>query len=1808
MTATSTHPFVGNATPTLVELLRDRALNRSTQTSYVFLASGGTEEARLTFGELDWQARAIAALLQSFGAKGERVVLLYPPGLEYIAAFFGCLYAGAVAVPAYPPRNNQTLSRLQTIVGDSQATFALTTRQILSRGEAQLTSTPRLQALRWLTTDTLATGLAEQWEEPESDAATLAFLQYTSGSTASPKGVMVSHANLLHNEQMIRQAFGQTEQSIIVSWLPLYHDMGLIGTVLQPLYLAAQCILMSPMAFLQRPFRWLETISRYRATTSGGPNFAYDLCVRKTTMEERASLDLSSWSVAFNGAEPVRAATLNRFVEAFAPCGFRREAFSPCYGLAEATLLVSSKVGVGAPLVRTFETEALESHRALEVSGESDGAKALVGCGNALLEQKIVVVNPETLEAARAGEVGEIWVGGASVARGYWGREEETAHTFRAYLNGAGEEPYLRTGDLGFLHAGNLFVTGRLKDLLIIRGRNYYPQDIEATVAACHDALPPGCGAAFEIDASGEGRLVIVQEVKQPRYHDLESLIETIRQAVVEEHEVAAYAIALVKAGTIPKTSSGKIQRHACRRQYLQGELDTLSLWQESVGAKVDVEALSATGADVSADAIQEWLVTQLAARLGIPTSRIDVYQPLTRYGVDSLLSTELAHSIETSFGINCSIAMLLQEASLARLAELIASQTAGSSEHSPVISASREPVTESPLSHGQRALWFIYQLAPLSAAYNIAGAARIREELDAAALRRAIESLVAAHASLRTSFSTLSGEPVQRIGSGAEFSIREYDATGWSEDYLRERLTEEAERPFNLEAQRPLRINLYCISSHEHVLLLVVHHIVADLWSLGLLMQELGVAYAAAKAGGDAKPVAAALSYMDYVRWQRQMLDGHEGERLWSFWQKQLEGVQPVLELPTDHPRPPVQTYNGAAENIRLSARLTRRLKVLAEENRTTLFVVLLAAYQALLYRYTGQQDILVGTTVAGRKHAHFARVAGYFVNPLALRARPQGQQSFLDFLAQVRQTALDAFAHQDYPFALLVERLQPERTSSHTPLFNVMFNWQRALSPGAQALPAFALGEEGVCVDLHGLTLESVALTRRTAQFELVLMMAEADDELAASFQYNTDLFEQATIRRMTGHFRCLLESVAAAPTTRLADLQILIEAEQNQLLTGWNETTLPYPQEKGLHHLFERQVEQTPEVVAVIFGEYRLTYRELNERANQLASDLRAAGVRPETLVAIYLERSTEMLVTMLAVLKAGGAYVPLDRDYPVERLTFILEDAAIKLLLTQQPLLGRLPQQDGLAVVCVDTEWRARAALSQTANQPSEREKTTNSRPFAPESLAYVIYTSGSTGKPKGVAVTHRSVVAFISWMHTIFTEAQLASVLASTSICFDISVFELFVPLTCGGKVIIAEHALQLPSLPAAAEVSLLNTVPSAMTELMRMGGLPASIKTVTLGGEAVTESLAHLIYGEDTVAQVWNLYGPTEDTVYSMSALVPRADEHGEIRVTIGRPAGNTQAYVLDGDLHVTPVGVIGELYLSGDGLARGYLQRPDLTAEKFIPNPFSRTPGSRMYRTGDLVRYLPGGEVEFLARADYQVKIRGYRIELGEIEAVLRTHPRVREAVAVVHLSSTGDKRLAAYVVYQDETESSGDEPRDAGQGSFNQLRRYLKERLPEYMIPATFVPLAELPLTPNGKVNRRALPGPAEERPFLQEDFTAPRTPLEQSLANIWSQVLAVKQVGVHDNFFELGGHSLLATQLISRVREAFRVDIPLHRLFELSTVASMAETIERMQIEQADDEKLAQILAELEHISDTEAEAFMAQNSTRTGASHE
>ncbi|MBZ5509344.1 MAG: amino acid adenylation domain-containing protein, partial [Acidobacteriia bacterium] len=1751
---------------TFVDLLQRQFHERAGDLAFRFLLTGDVDGPieEWTYRDLGRRVFAIATRLQQENAEGNRALLLYPPGLEFIAAFLGCMYAGVVAVPTYPHRK---LSRLEAIAQDCRASLVLTTSQFLKISRGLSRKAPELADARWIATDDGAAIDSALWRRPTVTSETLAFLQYTSGSTGTPKGVMVTHGNILANEQLIAQSFGNDSSAHVVGWLPLYHDMGLIGNVLQPLYLGTSCTLMSPLAMLQRPMRWLEAISRFHGTVSGGPNFSFDLCTSRKTPDLK--LDLSAWKVAFNGSEPVRQETMERFSAAFASCGFRAEAFYPCYGLAEGTLFVTGIDRDLLPSYRTISSEGLERNLAIELTAGTPGTRTLVSSGRSGPQQRVLIVDPSTHEVCSEKTVGEIWVAGPSVAKGYWGRGDENTYVFCAQLLRGDSTPFLRTGDLGFETAGEIFVTGRMKDLIIIRGRNIYPQDIELTVEKAHSAVRAGGCAAFALESGVEEQLAIAAEVDLPGDSvDPETIVESIRRAVAEEHGTYVNTVALLRAKSIPKTSSGKIRRNACRKGLQDGDLLTLfvSRTGNSDGMEFAHETLAAIELDedsgaviaalVSADdhakklKLVEDLVRVLCARrLRVDASRVDLALSPAGIGLDSLMGIVLQTELESSLGLLLPDSFIWQHTALTDVAKNLLELWCQGQSSSATEAITPGPLEgELPVSSGQQRLWFLDRLSPGNPVYNVHFGLRIAGQLDHGLLRRSLVELSCRHSILRTVFRDVNGQPFQIVQPGDNIGLTLVDLRA-IEPAQRERelysiATNVASQPFDLAVGPLVRFHLVAISENEHALLITQHHTVTDGWSIMLLAKELATIYRNL-ARDIPVPPPMPLQFADYARWEQSRNAEWDNDR--SFWTGKLKDL-PRLELPGDRSHSTEKSYRGGRLPLNWTRELSEKLVALGREENCTPFVVLLAGYAVFLGRYSSQKDFAIGSFVANRGRNEFQGLIGFLANTIVLRCDLSGGPTFRELLQRIRQTVSDALLHGKLPFGEIVRAAESAREGDENPLFQASFVLESSVMPE---------------MDVPSLTWQPLSwapdgAVEGTAKFDLSLALLETPQGFTGTLEYSSDRFEVATVQRFIRHMTALFSSIGANSDRDIGMLPMLLTEEQQQLLVQWNSTASDVPLDECFHQRFESQVDRTPDAVAVSDHHRQTTYKELNRQANRLAHQLRKSGVGPESIVGLLMDRSIEFLAAMLAVFKAGGAYLPLDPAHPVLRHIQVLERSGVVHLVGNQELVRELEQQ--LETSLPGTRlWAFHIEKLGLLTDSDENLRALHT----PEHLAYVIYTSGSTGTPKGAMVEHAGMLNHL-WAKVHDLQLGPADVIAQTaSQCFDISVWQFLAALLVGGRVNIVAQEIAIDPYPLfqnalATGTTVLEVVPSLLRaflegiESKHTTPVPLSaLRWLVLTGEALPPELVRRWFDFYKATPIVNAYGPTECSDDVAHYLMKSAEPPDTTHTPIGNPILNTRLYVLDEYFQPVPVGVAGELYVGGICVGRGYLNDPVLTAQAFIPDSYSTTADSRLYRTGDLARRLPEGEIVFLGRTDHQVKVRGFRIELGEIENVLEAHPAVAQAVVTVYEDSSASKRLVAYLV-----------PRHQISGS--QLRDAMKQRLPEYMVPAVFVMMEEMPLTANGKINRQALPE-VDENSWGKEGYRAPRTPVEELIGQIWEEVLGIERVGAEDDFFARGGHSLLATQVIARVRASLGVELPLRAVFEAPKVWELAQRVE-------------------------------------------
>lgn len=1763
-----------NKVDTLVDLLQFRAKNQPDALLYTFLSDQDGLIYERTYAQLDHRARVIATKLQSMGLNEGRALMLYPSGLEFIEAFFACLYAGLVAVPAYPPRKNQKLGRLQSIIDNCQPSIVLSSSDITEIAKPLFNEVlaenvnEQLSTVLWLSTDTIEDVKAEQWKKPDIKADSLAFLQYTSGSTGDPKGVMVSHRNILVNEEMIRVAFGFEKKHKFVSWLPMFHDMGLIGTTLHPIYLGASSVLMTPASFLRQPLRWLKAISDYRADVSVAPNFAYELCVEQISEEQKADLDLSCWTHALSGAEPVRAETLNRFYHHFSPQGFAWDSYYPVYGMAETTLIITGGGSIERPRIETVSAQELSHNHFELLATRSNNLQMrhtdeidVVGVGEKALDQEVLIVDPETLTLVGSDQIGEIWVWGEHVAQGYWNNPELNKQIFNAqvkFANGVySEKAYLRTGDLGCFIGKELFITGRLKEIIIIRGRNYYPHDIELTAQQAHTYLKKDASAAFSVEVQGQEHIVIFMEVDRKHRMNIncDDIASAVRKAVAREHGLQVYGIYLLKPGRVPKTSSGKIQRGACKRAYENNSIEYIARSIHPLDFSDRFKKISITREELyqlteaeRKGKIINYLRASAAVLLSVDMQEVPSEQALTSLGLDSLQVTQLVSRVREHLHVELAINELFDLDSLAQVADLTLRLIQKDPElRMRPIEKQKEGVAQT-LSFSQKRLWFLDQLEPGNAAYNNPAAIIIRGKLDIRILSQSIEEIVRRHSVLRTTIEEKSGFAYPRIHETRPWSLPLEDISMLSpaarEVEIKCLASEEAACTFDL-ARGPLfrtrLLQLAELDSEEesYVLLLTAHHIVSDGWSLNVLLEELIALYSSYSLGEPSPLADLPIQFYDFAKWQQTWLEGDVLDRQLKYWRRQLIGV-PALELPLDHARPPAMSQRGKQVDFDISKALTNKLKALSQAQGVTLFMTLFASFAVLLHRYSGQEDFAIGTPIANRNRAEIERLIGFFVNTLALRINLSAKPTFIEALERVQEITLGAYANQDLPFERLVEELGVIRDMSHTPLFQVMFAFQNA--------------PINLDMELSDVSFDFMPVHGQSSKFDLSLDLRECSEGIKGFVEYSTDIFEESTIQRFVRHFVNILNCFVSNPSERITDFEFLSADELKHLLVDLNNNIDErFDAGKTIHVWFEEQCKKTPKNIAVSFENKSLTYAELNEQTNKIARYLIGKGVQSGHLVGVCLKRNENLLAVLLAIFKTGAAYVPLDPKYPSARLEQIIYAAEAEFLVCDKDLRNDLPTNDALCLFIEEMESQLAGLDGRNLNLD-----------IASSQLAYVIYTSGSTGLPKGVAIEHRSASALIYWATQTYNRAELDSVLASTSVCFDLSIFELFVPLSVGGQVVVVDNILDLIN-GFHEPVSLINTVPSAISSLENNHAIPKSVCTVNLAGESLSPKLVDKLYETGHISKVYDLYGPSEDTTYSTCMLRERFGH-----ASIGRPITNTQAYILDQYMKPVPQGVPGELYLAGAGLARGYYGQKALTEEKFIKNPFGvqkhKGFGDRLYKTGDLARYLSNGEIEYLGRSDFQVKLRGFRIELGEVQSALFKLRNIRDAVAVVrndllfdseggqgNLAGSNKQVLVAYVVFNE-----GQEIDAASVNSF--LRTKMKEVLPGYMVPSIFVSLTEIPLTPNGKTDRARLPVP-DLYELGSSDYREPRNPFEQGLAEIWSSVLGVKRIGIYDNFFDLGGHSLLATQVVARIREAFHIEIPVRIIFDQPTIFELS-----------------------------------------------
>ncbi|HEJ4493226.1 pyoverdine non-ribosomal peptide synthetase PvdD [Pseudomonas aeruginosa] len=1552
-------------------------------------------------------------------------------------------------------------------------------RLLLTQGHL-LERLPRQAGVEVLAIDGLVLdGYAESDPLPTLSADNLAYVIYTSGSTGKPKGTLLTHRNALRLFSATEAWFGFDERDV---WT-LFHSYAFdfsVWEIFGALLYGGRLVIV-PQWVSRSPEDFYRLLCREGVTVLNQTPSAF-----KQLMAMACSADMATQQPALRyvifGGEALDLQSLRPWFQRF---GDRQPQLVNMYGITETTVHVTYR-----PV------------------SEADLEGGLVSPIGGTIPDLSWYILDRDLNPVPRGAVGELYIGRAGLARGYLRRPGLSATRFvpNPFPGGAGERLY-RTGDLARFQAdGNIEYIGRIDHQVKVRGFRIELGEIEAALAGL-----AGVRDAVVLAHDGVGGTQLVGYVVADSAEDAERLRESLRESLkrhLPDYMVPAHLMLLER---MPLTVNGKLDRQALPQP----------------DASLSQQAYRAPGSELEQRIAAIWAEILGVERVGLDDNFFEL-------GGHSLLATRVISRVRQEQQLDASLKALFERPVLEAFAQGLERTTDAVS--TIPLADRQQPLA---LSFAQERQWFLWQLEPESAAYHIPSALRLRGRLDVDALQRSFDSLVARHETLRTRFRLEGGRSYQQVQPAVSVSI---EREQFGEEGLIERIQAIVVQPFDLERGPLLRVNLLQLAEDDHVLVLVQHHIVSDGWSMQVMVEELVQLYAGYSQGLDVVLPALPIQYADYALWQRSWMEAGEKERQLAYWTGLLGGEQPVLELPFDRPRPARQSHRGAQLGFELSRELVEAVRALAQREGASSFMLLLASFQALLYRYSGQADIRVGVPIANRNRVETERLIGFFVNTQVLKADLDGRMGFDELLAQARQRALEAQAHQDLPFEQLVEALQPERNASHNPLFQVLFNHQseiRSVTPEVQ---------------LEDLRLEGLAWDGQTAQFDLTLDIQEDENGIWASFDYATDLFDASTVERLAGHWRNLLRGIVANPRQRLGELPLLDAPERRQTLSEWNPAQRECAVQGTLQQRFEEQARQRPQAVALILDEQRLSYGELNARANRLAHCLIARGVGADVPVGLALERSLDMLVGLLAILKAGGAYLPLDPAAPEERLAHILDDSGVRLLLTQGHLLERLPRQAGVEVLAID-------GLVLDGYAESDPLPT-----LSADNLAYVIYTSGSTGKPKGTLLTHRNALRLFSATEAWFGFDERDVWTLFHSYAFDFSVWEIFGALLYGGRlVIVPQWVSRSPEdfyrLLCREGVTVLNQTPSAFKQLMAvacsadMATQQPALRYVIFGGEALDlQSLRPWFqrFG-DRQPQLVNMYGITETTVHVTYRPVSEADLEGGLVSPIGGTIPDLSWYILDRDLNPVPRGAVGELYIGRAGLARGYLRRPGLSATRFVPNPFPGGAGERLYRTGDLARFQADGNIEYIGRIDHQVKVRGFRIELGEIEAALAGLAGVRDAVVLAH-DGVGGTQLAGYVV--------ADSAEDA-ERLRESLRESLKRQLPDYMVPAHLMLLERMPLTVNGKLDRQALPQP--DASLSQQAYRAPGSELEQRIAAIWAEILGVERVGLDDNFFELGGHSLLLLMLKERIGDTCQATLSISQLMTHASVAEQAACIE-------------------------------------------
>lgn len=1721
----------------LIDFLQQQTSDQPKNPAFTFIEN---DQARsLSYEGLHSQARAIAAGLLAKMSPGDRLILLCPPGLDYIRLFYGCLIAGVVAVPLYPPRKRQRTDRLDAVIASCGAKFAATSgdqfqniQQFFQNSDA-LGEDSILCVDELLISETLAM-------YPELKPDELAFIQYTSGSTGTPKGVMIEHRNIVANLQALQDTTGCHGDDVFVNWLPLFHDLGLLNTLMLPVFLGSHSVLMSPASFVHEPRRWLQAMSEYRGTIGGAPNFAFDLCVDKIKDEQLDGLNLSNWRIAFNAAEPIKSETLTAFTEKFASVGFKSSAIYASYGMAEATVFLCGGKTIAEPVLKNFDVAQFAQGK---VTDDSDASqlKTHVGCGQIAKHHKLLIVDPTSKEIKSDGKIGEIWVSGPSIARGYWQLDDINNTTFQAKTQ-CGKGPFLRTGDFGCIHEGELFICGRIKDVMIVRGVNIYPQDVELAALRSHESNPAKEAIAFQVD--GEETVTLVQELKSVHVKSglAQELCEAISAAITQQFELKTRVL-FIKAGTLPKTSSGKAQRSAAKRFYLEGELAIVHSQSqvESLTQHSDLRSLNDT----------ERKIREIWCKV-LNRQDISGQSELYALGADSLDMTCILSRIQATWPVSLDMEQLYDSCTISDQAKLVSNALRNTS--APELQPIRAHKTLSgPASNAQKRIWYMNQVDTSNAMLNLPVVLKLAGKLNLSEFADAVSMVLAKHKIFHTVYSHTEEGLIQLLLNDASPVVQLLDLSTASNKQakLEAEIDQLQACQFDLENGPVYKATLISLSEQETFFLFSVHHIAADAWSLENLIRQINCAYCA-------KPSAELdLEYLDYSIWQYKDSVQAQLQKGQQYFLKHLNGSPKTSVIPTDYVRPARQTFSGTKHSVSISKELAESLSQLSTQHNVTLFTTLFSGFQYLLYRLSGQHDLVIGTDVANRQSPETQALCGFFVNQLALRNQVDSQSSFSELLTSNGKVIKTALAHQSVPFDSLIEKLGIVRQQHHSPLFQVKFLLN------ANPLESFTI---------PGIEISKQPLAVTTAQYDVTLSIdPQGDGSYSANFHYNTDLFAIETVQQCADDYVALLTQVLQKAGSPLSLLPIASASlpQKHGYAIGHDNQTL---QGQSIASMFVEKAAQQPDKTALIYAQQHISYRELSKRAAQLASFL--CDICPENgLIGVHIPRSVEQVVCLLAISRLAQTFVPLDPDYPESRVHYMLENSEVEMVITFDAGHPHLEDYWGSVIELIDAEQFADES-TEIGHFPQAKEN------------AYLLYTSGSTGQPKGVLISHNNLFNLCRWYIDFAELNGETRLLQPIPLSFDASIKNIFSPLMTGGTLVLPDQG---PFDPAKLlqqikehQVSIINCVPSFIYPLVDLAAVEyyaqlRSMRLLALGGEATDlQRLNGWLNNSNCETLLANIYGPTECTDISVAWKGDARDLRGAM--PIGRPIYNVSVEVLNGDGSPANYGVAGELRISGAGVGNGYLGSASANQR------FSQGEHGKQFLTGDLVRWDRDGQLEYLGRQDRQIKLNGIRIEVAELEKQLCAISGI-DASRVLNVSD----KLIAFV-----------EPSDLTPPTPQQMRERLARHFPNSWLPKAFITLPQLPLLPNGKVDEKQLAGIDIPEQLLQREVQAPASELEGVVLSAWQTGLERDGICVADNFFDLGGDSIIAVKIVALLNE-HGVKTSVTHLFEAPTIIGLAEKIKDSEEQLVETEEVQTPGSTFDMLDADDLEALMSSDLT-------